>query len=64
MYKFVVCVDPDTAIYYSYNLTNFEIHIEEIKDPAIREAMSRKAKVACEQLKQLISWAEYKRVES
>lgn len=48
MYKFVVCVDPDTAVVYSINLHNYELHIEQFPDEETGSRVNQKARKACE----------------
>ena len=31
-YEFAICVDPDTGKYYSINLENYAVRIEEFND--------------------------------
>jgi hypothetical protein len=62
MYKFILLVDPETCRYYSVNLSNYEIHIEDIRDPEMRRSMDEKAKLAVDQLKQIVSWEKMKKI--
>jgi hypothetical protein len=44
------------------NLSNYEIHIEDIRDPEMRRSMDEKAKLAVDQLKQIVSWEKMKKI--